>query len=299
MTVKENILQIPPLTSAAINEIISSRLEKDCRRLSGHQHAVLMEACTACPLPLYVSCAYKESCLWASFSPETEVCLPQNIPDLYAQTLSRMEKFHGEQVMKKIAAYVTLSRNGITQEELLDLMSLDETVIQEIAKFQNVTVSAFPLVLWMMLLDDLGEHLKEQRSDNTYVFSWAHTSLKHVCLERYLKTQESQVSLHATFADYYRGRMSHDLRKHNAISTFQPVAWVLKKESKISYVFNMRNLLGTPYHLIKAKNSAVLIKECLFNYEFLLHKSQALSIISIEEDLKAAINIERWVQSQR
>ncbi|XP_077158423.1 uncharacterized protein LOC143819984 isoform X2 [Paroedura picta] len=295
MTIKENILQIPPLTSGEINEIINSRFEQDCRRLSGHQHAVLIEACIACPLPLYVSCAYKESCAWASFSPETEMCLPQNIPDLYTRMLSRMEKSHGEQVMKKMAAYVTLSRNGITQEELLDLMSMDEAVIQEIAKFQNVAVSAFPLVLWMKLLDDLGEHLKEQRSDNTYVFSWAHTSLKWVCLERYLKTQDAQISLHAIFADYYLGRMSHDLRKHYDASTFQPLAWVLKKESKISYVFNMRKLLGTPYHLIKAKNITVLIKECLFNYEFLLHKSQALSIFSIEEDLRAAISTERTV----
>nr|XP_056711044.1 uncharacterized protein LOC130482358 [Euleptes europaea] len=206
-----------------------------------------------------------------------------------------MEKSHGEQVVKKVAAYVTLSRNGITQEELLDLMSMDEAVVQETAKFQNVSVSAFPLVLWMKLLDDLGEHLKEQRSDDTYVFSWAHTSLKHVCLDRYLKTQDSWLSLHATFADYYLGRMSHDLRKYSEVSTFQPLAWVLKKESKISYVFNKRKLLGTPYHLIKAKNSTVLIKECLFDYEFLLHKSQALSIISVEEDLQAAIKTERTV----
>lgn len=293
MTVKENILQIPPLTSGEINEIISSRLEKDCRRLSGHQWAVLMEACTACPLPLYVSCAYKESSLWASFSPETEVRLPQNIPDLYTQTLSRMEKLHGEQVMKKVAAYMTFSRNGITQEELLDLLSMDKAVTEEIAKFQNVTVSAFPLVLWVKLLDDLGEHVREQRSDNTYVFNWAHTSLKRVCLDRYFKTQDSQVALHAAFADYYLDRMTHDLRKHNGVPTFQPLAWVLEKEPKISYVFNMRKLLGTPYHLIKAKNSTVLIKECLFNYEFLLHKSRALSISSVEEDLKAAISMER------
>ncbi|XP_054845628.1 uncharacterized protein LOC129336525 [Eublepharis macularius] len=292
-TVKESILQIPPLTCGEINEIISSWLEKDCRRLCGHQRDLLMEACTACPLPLYVSCAYKESCLWTSFSPETEVCLPQNIPDLYTQTLDRMEKFHGGQVLKSMAAYVTLSRNGITQEELLDLMSMDEGVIQEIAKFQNVSVSAFPLVLWLKLLDDLGEHLREQRSDNSYVFSWAHSALKRVCLKRYLKTQDSQVSLHATLADYYLGRISHDLRKQRVMSTFQPLAWVLKKESTSNYTFNVRKLLGTPYHLIKAKNISVLIKECLFNYEFLLHKSQALSIITVEEDLKAAISTER------
>ncbi|XP_062991183.1 uncharacterized protein LOC134404425 [Elgaria multicarinata webbii] len=294
-TVEENILQIPPLTLGEINEIISSWLEKDRRRLSKRQHDHLMEACTACPLPLYIHCAYKESCLWTSFSPETEVCLPQDIPGMYSWTLNRMEKSHGEQVVKRMATYVSLSRNGITQEELLDLMSMDDVVIQEVTKFQKASISAFPLVLWLKLLEDLGEHLREQRTDNTYVFNWAHMSLKHVCMERYLKAQDSQVSLHASFADYYLGRISHELRKCCELSTFQPLAWALKRESKISYIFNVRKLFGTPYHLIRSKNLTLLIKECLFNYEFLLHKSWASSIISVEEDLRAAIGADRTI----
>lgn len=270
--------------------MISSWLEKDSRRLSQQQHDRLMEACTACPVPLFVYCAYKESCLWTSFTPEAEVCLPQNIPELYSWTLSRMEKSHGEQVVKKMAAYTTLSRNGITQEELLHLMSTDDVVIKEIAKFQKVSISAFPLVLWLKLLDDFGDHLKEQRTDHTYVFNWAHTSLRHVCMDRYLRTQDSQASLHATFADYYLSRIPHKLIE---MSAFQPLAWTLEKESKISYTFNMRKLLGAPYHLIKSKNITALIKECLFNYEFLLYKAWASSVISIEADLRAAIDADR------
>ncbi|XP_053110680.1 uncharacterized protein LOC128326880 isoform X3 [Hemicordylus capensis] len=295
ITVNENILQIPPLTSGEISLIISSWFKRDHRRLSKHQYDHLMEACTACPLPLYLYCAYKESCLWTSFSSKTEACLPPNIPDMYSLILNRLERFHGEQVVKKMAAYMMLSRNGITQEELLDLMSMDEAVILEVVKFQKASVSAFPLVLWMELLDDLGDHLRQQRTDNTYVFTWAHTSLKHFCIERYIKALDSRVSVHTTFADYYLGRIPHDLRKHSEMSIVQPLAWVLNKESKTSYIFNIRRLFGTPYHLIKSNNITVLIKECLFNYEFLLHKCWASSIISVEEDLKAAIKKERTI----
>lgn len=279
--------------------MISARLEKDHRKLSEHQHNLLIQSCAMCPLPLYVHCAYKESCRWTSFCSETEVYLPQNIPDMYSWTLSRMEKIHGEQVVKRMAAYMTLSRNGITQEELLDLMSRDDAVIQELATFQKVSIPGFPLVLWMKLLDDLGDHVREQRTDNTYVFRWAHMSLKHVCTERYLKTQDSQVSLHATIADYYLGRRIPSVLRQCTEITLQPLAWVLKNESKVKYVFNIRKLFGTPYHLIKSKNVAVLIKECLFNYEFLLHKSWASSIVSIEEDLKAASKTKRWVGSNK
>ncbi|KAH0616128.1 hypothetical protein JD844_027012 [Phrynosoma platyrhinos] len=292
ITVKENILQIPSLTFEEINEIINSWLEKDHRRLSKDQHDHLMEACVICPLPLYIHCAYKESCLWTSFSPEADVYLPSTINEMYSWILTRMEKSHGEQIVERMAAYVTLSRNGITQEELLDLMSKDDAVIQEVAKFQKASISAFPLVLWLKLLDDLGEHVREQRTDNTYVFTWAHTSLKHVCIERYLKARDSQVLLHATFANYYLSRTSHELKK---LYTSQPLAWVLEKEAKIHYFFNIRKLFGTPYHLIKSNNNIVLIKECLFNYEFLLHKSCASSVVSIEEDLRAAISADRTI----
>ncbi|XP_058048768.1 uncharacterized protein LOC131203005 isoform X3 [Ahaetulla prasina] len=295
ITLKEHFFQIPPLTFEEINEIITCWLEKDHRRLSQYQFNYLMEACKACPLPLYLYCAYKESCLWTSFSPDTEVYLPQSIPDMYSWRLSRMERSHGEQIIQRMAAYLTLSRNGITQEELLNLMSMDCVVIQEINKFQKSSVSAFPLVLWLKFLDDLGDDLREQRTDNTYVFTWTHTSLKHVCMQRYLKSQDSQISLHAIFADYYLGRSSQEFRKCNEPSIFRPLAWTLKKGSKTSYNFNVRKIFGAPYHLIRSKNIAVLIKECLFNYEFLLYKSWASSIVSIEEDLGAAINADRTI----
>ncbi|KAL7981895.1 hypothetical protein Chor_000952 [Crotalus horridus] len=295
ITLKEHFFQIPPLTFEEINEIIIFWLKKDHRRLTQYQFKHLVEACIACPLPLYLYCAYKESCLWTSFSPDTEVCLPQSIPDMYSWRLSRMERSHGEQIIQRIAAYVTLSRNGITQEELLNLMSMDCVVIQEINKFQKSSMSPFPLVLWLKFLDDLGDDLREQRTDNTYVFTWAHTSLKHVCIQRYLKSQDSQISLHAIFADYYLGRSSQELRKCNEPSIFQPLAWTLKKESKTSYTFNVRKIFGAPYHLIRSNNIAVLIKECLFNYEFLLYKSWASSIVSIEEDLGAAIKADRTI----
>ncbi|XP_026522963.1 uncharacterized protein LOC113411866 isoform X1 [Notechis scutatus] len=295
ITLKEHFFQIPPLTFEEINEIITCWLKKDNRSLSQYQFNHLMEACKACPLPLYLYSAYKESCLWSSFSPDQEVCLPQSIPDIYSWRLSRMEKSHGEQIIQRVAAYLTLSRNGITQEELLNLMSMDCVVIQEINKFQKSSVSAFPLVLWLKFLDDFGDDLREQRTDNTYVFTWAHTSLKHVCIQRYLKSQDSQISLHAIFADYYLGRSSQEFKKCNEPSIFQPLAWTLKKGSKTSYNFNVRKIFGAPYHLIKSKNIAVLIKECLFNYEFLLYKSWASSIVSIEEDLEAAINADRTI----
>ncbi|CAM5141041.1 unnamed protein product [Natator depressus] len=101
----------------------------------------------------------------------------------------------------------------------------------------------------------------------------------------------SQIRLWLAFSieNYYLGcRLPHGLGKHGEVITSQPLAWVLKNEFKVNYVFSLRKLFGTSYHLIRSNNISLLTTECLFNYEFLLHKAWASSVISIEEDLKAA-----------
>nr|XP_033799042.1 uncharacterized protein LOC117359821 [Geotrypetes seraphini] len=290
-TVEQNVFSIPPLTSTEIKEIFGNWLVRDCRRLPCHQMRVLVEACTACPLSLYMLCAYRESCLWTSYSSDTEVFLPPDLSSIYSRMLGRMEKNHGKVFVKKAAAYITISRNGITLEELLGLLSADQAVIQEVKQYQMITVVTFPYVLWAKLQEDLGTDLVEHRTDSTYVFSWSHSSLRSACLERYLKEQESQLSIHTTIADYYLGSGHYeDSRKCKNTLIFQPLAWVLQQDSRISYVFNLRKLHGTSYHLILSNQIPRLLTECLFNYEFLLHKAWASSVISIEEDLNAALS---------
>uniref|UniRef100_H3AUK7 Uncharacterized protein n=1 Tax=Latimeria chalumnae TaxID=7897 RepID=H3AUK7_LATCH len=175
LTVEENILQIPQLRPSEADQIISSWLEKDSRRLTANQQQLLMESCLACPTPLYLQCAYNESCQWTSFTSSTDIYLPANLHKLYSWILARLEKEHGEQVVKKTATLITLCRNGITLDELLDLLSIDQTVMQEIQQYQSVSVSRFPLILWLKLQRDLGCHVVEQRTDNTYVFNWTHS----------------------------------------------------------------------------------------------------------------------------
>ncbi|XP_062848885.1 uncharacterized protein LOC134311211 [Trichomycterus rosablanca] len=48
-------------------------------------------------------------------------------------------------------------------------------------------------------------------------------------------------------------------------------------------------LHGQPYHLIQSGQILPLLSQCLFNYEFLLHKIWGLSLCHVEEDLKAAV----------
>ncbi|XP_043919446.1 NACHT and WD repeat domain-containing protein 2-like [Protopterus annectens] len=300
LTNQQNILEIPPLTSEETEKMIDYWLERNCRRLNSNQKHLLLEACRACPAPLFLKCAFSESCGWTSFSSSTETHLPETLFNMYSWLFNRLEKDHGEYIVKRVTILITVSRNGITLEELLDLLSLDETVIQEVQRSQKLSVTRFPLLLWIRFQKDLGIHLVEQRTDNTYVYNWAHSSFREFCIGKYLKSKDLQFSVHAVMADYFLGkRIPPGVRSPNAYDTAEhiamPLAWVVKKNLKVSYTFNYRKLHGISYHLIKSNQAATLTNECCFNYEFLLHKAWALSILDTEQDLKAAMSSERQI----
>ena len=268
-------------------------LERDGRSLQDWQWQILLQACVSCPSPLYMDMAYSESRLWSSFTPREGLSLPANLPQLYRHILSRLERGHGEHLVRRAASLVTLSRNGITEEELLGLLPQDAQLMKEVElTHRPSTPPKVPYVLWVGLRRDLGELLMEVETDETMVYRWSHSELTLVCKQRYLRMQESQASIHRDFASYFLSGGSSDPDGKDS-HVFQPLAWTLETGSVRNYVFNLRKLHGLPFHLIRSGQAAPLLSECLFNYEFLLHKIWGLSILFVEEDLKASIILEK------
>lgn len=233
-----------------------------------------------------------ESQLWTSYTPDQDIYLIPNISKMYSWTLGRLERIHGEQVVKKTASYICLSRNGTTREELLDLLSLDQSVMDEVRHYQSVTVPVFPDALWEKLRNDFGGHLAEQRTDNCYVINWANNQFRSVCLNRYVKSKEYQIAIHSAFSNYYLESLSRNKFLKSEVP-MMPLSWLIKEENRTVPVFNLRKLLGISHHLVQSNQISRLITECIFNYEYLLHKAWATSVTEIQEDIKAAINPER------
>ncbi|XP_015201323.2 uncharacterized protein [Lepisosteus oculatus] len=290
---KPHFLVVTPLSQADIHRTLLRKLERDGRSVRADQWKLLTEACESCPCPLYLEIAYAESRLWTSFAAPSGTRLPGDLPGLYQAVLARLEKAHGEQLVRKSASLITLSRNGLPEEELIDLLSLDQAAMREVELSHRPSAPRLPYVLWAKLRLDFGSHLTEQNTDNTYVLNWAHSALRQACEQRYLKSKEVRLSIHAEYANYFLGKKSPHPGNSATTHVFQPLAWVLEKDSVKNYFFNLRKLHGVPYHLIKSGQVPTLLTECLFNYEFLLHKLWGLSIIDVEEDLKAAVTPEK------
>lgn len=285
---------LTPLTAEEVTQALEHRLEADRRRLQPQQWQLLQQACLSCPSPLFLEAAYFETRAWRSFSPQEKLVLPGDLAKLYGVVLTWLEREHGEHLVRRASVLVTLSRFGITEDELLELLTCDSQVLREVETLSHNASSwsdglpGVPSVLWANLRRGFGPHLTEVESDGTWLHRWTHAEFGRVVVHRYLHSSDDcKRVVHADFADYYRGRIS---KRHTEV--FQPLAWVLKEGEQgraKSYVFNQRKLHGLPYHLIHSGQIMPLMEECLFSYEFLLHKAWGLSVLHIEEDLKAAV----------
>lgn len=228
------VIHLPPLTPEEVTRGLELRLEADSRQLRPQQRQLLRQACLACPSPLFLEAAYVETRRWSSFSAQESLVLPGDLAKLYEALLSRLEREHGENLVRRAGELLSLSRAGITEDELLVLLARDSGVRREVdalssrrhmsasSSHSEDSLPRVPSVLWARLRRALGPHLMEVESDGTWVHRWSHTELGRVAVQRYLRSEDSRKIVHADFADYYRGSFGG---RHRDV--FQPLAWVL------------------------------------------------------------------------
>uniref|UniRef100_A0A4W5KA43 NACHT domain-containing protein n=1 Tax=Hucho hucho TaxID=62062 RepID=A0A4W5KA43_9TELE len=115
-SVQPTVLSLPPLSPDDITKALEHQLQTDHRRLQDWQFQLLLQACLSCPSPLYLEAVYAESVLWRSFSPQGSLGLPPDLGGLYVGLLACLERAHGEQLVGRAAAVISLSRGGVTEE---------------------------------------------------------------------------------------------------------------------------------------------------------------------------------------
>lgn len=98
------------------------------RTISETQLPVVKEALACCSSPLYVKLVFDQISLWKSYT--LDIVIAKSIDDCVSKLFERVENSHGKILVSHALAYITASKNGLSEAELEDLISLDETVFQ-------------------------------------------------------------------------------------------------------------------------------------------------------------------------
>lgn len=189
---KHHFLEVGKLDQAAGEQILNRWLSGSGRCLNVNQKAAVLSHFQHSGLPLYLRLVFEEAVLWKSYEPIST--LADSVSTVISTFLARLERpeNHGQTLISHALGLLAVSRSGLSEDELLDLLWLDEDVRSDFFARSPKSprdVQALPVVIWARLFADLEPYLAARSADRTELMNFYHAQFRQVVVERYASDQ--------------------------------------------------------------------------------------------------------------
>ncbi|KAK3733109.1 hypothetical protein QZH41_007442 [Actinostola sp. cb2023] len=298
----ECYIEVPSLTKETGHQILDAWLEGNSRTLTESQRAVVMESFSQCPQPLFLKLIYTEASQWSSYTDISGISLGASVKEAITFLFDRLERKHGKVIVAHALGYITAARHGLTENELEDILSLDDDVIDDVYQYWDPPVEGvvrLPNLLWARIRHDINEFLVERQADKKTIVTWYHRQFWESAELRYLSDGEEKISRHALMCEYFQGTWGGGCKKHITLTRRKkalPDADRQVASQPLLFakdVYNLRKLSELPFHLIKAEKLGTLKNEVLFNFEWINAKIHGQSLNDVLEDYENALRDRR------
>jgi len=258
-----HILQVPALPEPDRESLIQMFLANRGKKLTEDQLASLLDTSTRpdAGLPLYLLVALEELCLFGEYeSLDLRIdTLPAMLPDLFDQVLMRLEQDYTRDRAESILRLFAVSRSGLLESEILDLLGGGEGKLSRIH--------------WTQFYRSLEPYLRPvDEATGMGLIDFFHDQLRFAVYHRYLGmaspdagSSEVYCKSHSQIADYFRGVVSDE---------GDPVVW---------HSDQPRGLAELPYHLVEAERKDEL-RGMLFDFGWLQAKLDGVDVYSLIAD---------------
>lgn len=235
----------------------------------------------------------------------TESCLPNGVHSSICALLDHLEHKHGSAIVSRAVSYLTLSRTGLTEAELTDLLTSDDKVLSGYLwqGEKAPSVMKLPQIDVETLLLDLRRFLIRRTVAGLWVLSWVSRHFKLVITKRYLFTLESRKEIHSSMADYFsrqgscRSARSHLISQKSLHIDRQPSSqpFDFPSSSKERSRLNVRKILELPHHLQESEKWEQMESDVLMSLRF----HQAMIQAGLLGDLVAMLESEKGLSHSR
>ncbi len=260
----ERRARLDPMPAEEAGALLNLWLKDAGRDLQREQRELLMTAFRASGLPLYLRFAFEQARLWHSFDrPET---IDSDIHSIICQTLAGLADpaNHGHMLVERSLGYLTAAKEGLTEDEMLDLLSADGAVMQDFRnRFPNSPKADYlPLVIWSRLYYDLRAYLTERGGMATAVLTYFHRQMREVATSQYLDTT-SERERHQALALYFQSKPNSFGRGVYHTRKLSELPYQLRK----SAMWEELESTLCDLSFIEAKCAAGLIYDLLADYD--------------------------------
>jgi WD40 repeat protein len=197
------IVQLGRMVQPEAGQALDELLREARRTLQPWQRDAVLAHFDRCGLPLYLKLAAEESKLWKSYSPEEACTLGEGIAGIVDTLFDRLASNanHGSALVERSLGYLAAARYGLTEEEILDVLTADDAVWADFdrRKHHEVGERRLPVVVWSRLSLDLEPYLTERAVPGGTVVAFFHRQLgemaakgqnaRHADLARHFGTQ--------------------------------------------------------------------------------------------------------------
>lgn len=281
--------------------ILEHWLHKHDKTFTDEQFDCLVDAFKKCPMPLFLKIAFHDALSWTSNTAVDQIKFGENVNKQALLTFGKMESKHGEPLVRRALGYITASRNGLTNNELVDILSLDEAVMDEVMTVYHPPRRRFPLILWVRLREDLVEYLASIKSQSKRTWQWAHGQFKEAAEERYLLARDKAASYHKAMADYFLGTWAKKAKPYPGndkgmprLVSSQPLYF--EPEDSMNdgsdRVYNLRRVNELPHHLLNSSQTELYKSQGLCNFEWVLAKLCGTSLRALVEEYQIGLKVE-------
>lgn len=250
----ENILEVQKLMSKDGKKILNEWLQKDNRTLQKEQMNYLLSKFEKNGLPLYLKIIFEKSLSWKSYDKDFKMLKHDTLIGAIKSSFNDLVKIqhHPEMLLKHTLGYLSASKNGLSESEIVEILSLDYIVIGDISNPHHrlptrSNIDKVPSAIWSRLYYDLIKYLAYIEFDGLSLLNFYHRKIKECSTESYYKLDKEYY--HSNLLEYFWN---------------QPLVFIENKE------VNFRKLSELPYHCIHSNSYSKFLQ--LNNKDFIENK---------------------------
>ncbi len=218
---RTNRIRVLPMAASEVKTLLGVWLREAGRTLQPAQLHYVLSTVRRSRLPLYLKLVFEEARCWKSYTPAPRPAPMIDAVGMVGRLFDRlsMDANHGRTLVSRSLGYLAAARNGLAEDELLDVLSLDPAVLADFKRRspRSPGVGHLPFVVWSRLYADLEPYLTQRRGDNTSLIAFYHRQLGEVAAAYYLGGKD-KLARHRALAAYF-GKHGVSAGAHSHSST--------------------------------------------------------------------------------
>ena len=151
------VIAVQPLKDKSIEQIATDTLSHSKRRLTTTQEQCIVSAVRQEGCPLLAKLYLEEAVEWRSDFEVKKLKLPAQLEAAIERRFDSLENKYGRVVVEHIARYICAAHNGLSEVELLDLLSCNNDVLLQTLPARDLGhLLRFPHALWRQIRRAFG-----------------------------------------------------------------------------------------------------------------------------------------------